>query len=325
MRNSVWLLLLVVLLTGCYYPQQPIVEGTPEEVADSLDFATRHHYAVDYNFILTADSLVLQEAMPMHLLIVPEQTDSSILYRDDPLVVAQIEIIPEDSIDSVWVKVARDQETQGWVHESDLLASVVPDDPISQFIHTFSNSHTMAFVAATFVALLAWLTRRMRRRRFSLVHVDDIPSPFPMLLCITLSASAVLYASIQKFIPQTWTEFYFHPTLNPFGLPLILTLFLLSVWLLFVLALATLDEIRRLLRPTEALLYGMGLIAVLGVLYIVFSISTLYYVGYPLLVLYAVAAVWQYCRRHRPRYMCGRCGARLHHRGVCPQCGAVNR
>ena len=67
------------------------------------------HYDIDYNFLLARDSLVLQEERPMHLLIIPEVPDSFVVYQGDPLVVAQIEIIPEDSIDSVWVKVARDQ------------------------------------------------------------------------------------------------------------------------------------------------------------------------------------------------------------------------
>ncbi|MDE5788422.1 MAG: zinc ribbon domain-containing protein, partial [Bacteroidaceae bacterium] len=75
----------------------------------------------------------------MHLLIVPAQANSFIVYKNDPLVVAQIEIIPEDPMDSVWVKVARDQMTQGWIHESELLEAVVPDDPISQGIYIFSN------------------------------------------------------------------------------------------------------------------------------------------------------------------------------------------
>ena len=44
-------------------------------------------------------------------------------------------IQPADSVDSVWVKVARDQETMGWVHEKELLEKVVPVDSVSQFIH----------------------------------------------------------------------------------------------------------------------------------------------------------------------------------------------
>lgn len=300
------MLVMLVMLTACHYPQQS------------------EEYEVGYNFLLDADSLVLQEEMPMHLLIVPEQTDSFVIYRGDALVVAQIATIPEDSIDSVWVKVARDQMTQGWVHERQLLESVVPDDPISQAIHAFSDSHILIGVALCLVALAAWLIRRMRRERFHMVHVDDIASPYPMLLCLMLSASAVLYASMQLYVPETWTYFYYHPTLNPFGLPMVLSLFLVSLWMLVVLGVATLDEVRRQLNATEAVLYMLSLVAFLALLYVVFSISTLYYVGYPLLVFYAAAAVYQYLRRHRARYQCGHCGARLHDLGPCTKCGVVN-
>jgi len=323
MRNSL-LLLLALLLGSCYYPQQPVTEATPAEVADSLGFAAQHHYTVEYNFILVADSLVLQEEMPMHMLINPEQSDSFILRRNDQMVVAQIEVIPEDSVDSVWVKVARDQYTQGWVHESELLDSVVPDDPISQGIHLFSSAHIIFAVCIALFALVALLLRSMRRRRYHLIHIDDIASPFPMLLCINMAFSAVLYASIQNFIPQTWAHYYYHPTLNPFGLPFILTLFLLSAWFFVLLALASADEIRRCLNAAEGVLYGLALLAWLAILYIVFSISTLYYIGYPLFIAYVVWAVWRYWHLYRAHYICGHCGARLHDRGECPRCGTIN-
>ena len=51
---------------------------------------------------------------------------------------ADIRIMSVDSIDSVWVQVARDQQTFGWIHESKLLPNVVPDDPnIAIYIHLF--------------------------------------------------------------------------------------------------------------------------------------------------------------------------------------------
>jgi hypothetical protein len=38
-------------------------------------------------------------------------------------------------------------------------------------------------------------------------------------------------------------------------------------------------------------------------------------------MLYAVLSLWQYLRRHRPRYRCAHCGAPLHDLGNCPKCG----
>ncbi len=275
-----------------------------------------------YNFIVTSDSLQLQSLPPLPYACV--LCDTLTLYKDMPLVVAEQEVLPYDNVDSVWVKVAADQEIQGWLRESELLLNVVPDAPISQFIHTFSDIHLWMFVAFALLALSAWLVRRMLRHRFPVVHVDDIPSPYPMLLCLTLAVASVLYASMQKFVPQTWEYFYFHPTLNPFGLPLILALFLGSLWLILIFFVASLLEIRRNLCTTDAVLYTLSLVAFLALLYVVFSLSTLYYVGYLLLPLYAILAVWQYLHRHKARYICGHCSASLHHLGLCPKCGAMN-
>jgi len=41
----------------------------------------------------------------------------------------------------------------------------------------------------------------------------------------------------------------------------------------------------------EAILYLVGLAAVCAVIYVVFSITTLYYVGYPLLIAYFYFAI----------------------------------
>ena len=308
MRRIKWLLFAVlgVLLSGCYYPQQT------------------EEYGVGYNFIVTADSLQLQTAMPLHTDPMAVDPDTISVYRGAPLVVAQLLVIPEDSIDSVWVKVAMDQETQGWLHESNLLPGVVPDDPISQFIHTFSASHIWVFLTLFFFTLSVMLVRRMLRRPFPVVHLNDIASPYPVLLCITLSAASVLYASMQNFVPKTWEYFYFHPTLNPFGLPLILGFFLSSLWLLVLLFGAALLDILRCLRPTEAVLYTLSLLSLLSLLYVFFSLLTLYYIGYPLFLVYAVWSLRRYLCHHRARFVCGSCGASMHSLGICPRCGAKN-
>lgn len=311
MRRLLYILhftLYIAFLVGC--------KPSPSEKLEGME----RPWDVDYNFVLSTDSLVLQEDRPMHLLIIPEQTDSFVVYKNDPLVVAQIEVIPEDSIDSVWVKVARDQLTQGWVHESELMEAVVPDDPISQGIHLFSNRHAITTVALLVLALTAWLLRKMNRQRFHLVHIDDIASPYPMLLCVCFAAATVQYTTIQMFVPQLWANFYFHPTLNPFGQPTMLALFLGLAWVIVVIGIASLDDIRRSLSPTEAILYAFSLLAILAVIYLFFALATQYFLGYFFWMLYAVLALWQYLRRHRARYRCGRCGAPLHDPGTCPRC-----
>jgi len=308
-NNLLWVFGLLITIISC----KPASRGEDLE----------RHYAVDYNFLLAADSLVLQEERPMHLLIVPDAPDSFIVYKGDPLVVAQIEVIPEDSIDSVWVKVARDQMTQGWIHESKLLEAAVPDDPVSQGIHFFSNSHLLAATALCLLALAAWLIRRLRKERFHLIHIDDIASPYPMLLCLMFSAATVFYTSIQIFVPSMWAKFYYDPTLNPFGQPPLLSAFLFAAWFIVILFLAAADDIRRSLRATEAVLYMLSLFAFLGFLYIFFSVMTEIFLGYFLWMAYAFLAVWQYIRRHRARFRCCKCGAPLHDWGQCSKCGRI--
>ncbi len=306
MRSIFPVILLSLLISACYYPQ------------------TTEEYEVGSNFIVSSDSLMLHAGQPLHTPPMFLSPDTAVVYCGASLVVAQMDTIPEDSIDSIWVKVASDQYTQGWIHESELLSSIVPDDPISQFINAFSDNHLWAFGSVLLVALVSWLARRALRRRFPVVHLDDIPSPYPVLLCLTLAGGAVLYASMQHFVPSTWQYFYFHPTLNPFGLPLILGLFLTSVWLMVILLGASLLDIRRCLAPADAVLYTLSLGAWLAVLYVAFNVTTLYYIGYPLWFAYAGWALRRYWLLHRARYVCGRCGANLHDKGICPKCGAEN-
>ena len=308
MRGLSWIYVLMVLvLTGCYYPGY-----------------TGRHYGTNFNFVVTGDSIALQDQRPMHLDQTALVMDTVYVTRGDQLVVAQIAVIPEDSIDSVWVKVARDQETMGWVHESELLSKVEPDDPISSFINLFSHRHLWYFVGLIVVAMLVFLVRRGRRERFRMVHVDDIATCYPTLLCLTLCGSALIYASIQRHVPETWVHFYYHPTLNPFGLPLLLGAFVLSIWLMLLLLIASLDEIRRQLSPVDAMLYVLSLLAVMMVGYLLFSLAALVFVGYPIYVVYSVWALRRYWKHYRPRYLCRGCGCKMRSLGRCPRCGTEN-
>ena len=58
-----------------------------------------------------------------------------------------------------------------------------------------------------------------------------------------------------------------------------------------IVAIATIDDIRHHLSLGEALLYLGGLAAVCAVDYVVFSVTTLYYIGYPLLIAYFIFAI----------------------------------
>lgn len=279
-----------ILLTSCYKAPTtaPDAWSMTEEQLDSLSFSTTHHYSQGYNFVVKADTLRLVCQQPDELPI-----DSTSISRGDRMVVADIMTIPSDTIDSVWIKVARDQTTMGWLHEADLLKGAEPDDPISQFIDTFSDTHLLIFLSLVATVCALYSIRLLMRYKARIVHFHDIDSFYPTLLALLVASSATLYSSIQLFAPESWRHFYYHPSLNPFTLPTHLAWFVSSVWAIVIVALAVVDDLRHRMPLGECALYLCGLGAVCAVDYIVFSISTLYYVGYPLLAAYMAWAVWR--------------------------------
>ncbi len=320
MRNLVYIVLL--FLVSCYNPGNHTPDAwsmTDKRQQDSISFSTTHHYSQNYNFLVKSDTLRIVCQAPDEL-----PFDSAMVFSGDRVVVADIMVMPADTVDSVWVKIARDQATQGWMRECELLPAVEPDDPISQFIDTFSNVHLLFFLALLVIVAATYGLRSLRRHNAFIVHFNDISSFYPTLLAVTVAASAVFYATIQLFGPETWRHFYYHPSLNPFALPLHLGLFVTSVWAMVIIAIATVDDVSRRLPPTDAMMYLLGLAAVCAADYVVFSISTLYYIGYPLLVAYVAFAVSRYWKHSRSMFLCGHCGAEMRSKGVCPECGALN-
>lgn len=301
--------LISFLLSSCYYQAE-----------------NRTLYAVGDNFELYVDSLSLQSSQPLHNLPIDTACEHLSVYLGDPLVVAETLAIPEDSVDSVWVKLARDQFTMGWTHQHDFLESVVPDDPISQFIHLFSICHLGYFAILFAISLFVLLYQVFSRKQPHVFFLRDILSPYPTFLVITLAVSALLYAGIQHYVPETWVLYYYHPTLNPFDLPLILSLFLCSVWVLLVLAIATIEEVYRLLPTGEAALYLISLLGCCILCYLLFTLAALSPgISYILFALFILVLLLRYWRNSRAYFLCGSCGKRLQRLGKCPHCGAENR
>ena len=308
-KGLLFLLLLTLLLSSCYYQAED---------------ATL--YVVGDNFELSVDSLSLQSNQPLHNLPIDTLCEQLSVYFRERLVVAETLVIPEDSVDSVWVKLARDQFTMGWTHQHDFLESVVPDDPISQFIHLFSIRHLVFFAILFAISLFALLYQVFSRKKPHVFFLRDILSPYPTILLITLAVSALLYAGIQHYVPETWVLYYYHPTLNPFDLPLILSLFLCSVWILLVLAVATIEEVYRLLPIGEAMLYLLSLLGCCILCYLLFTFAAISPgASYILFALFAIVLIIHYYRNSRAQYLCGSCGERLQELGKCPHCGAENR
>lgn len=316
----------LMTLSGCYHTttrhHDAYTTTNTMDYADSSFYST-HHYAPNYNFVVKSDTLSLLRQQPEEKLN-GLHTDSFLVKKGDHLVVVDIRLLKDDPADSVWIQLARDQYTFGWIHESRLMPSVVPDDPISQFISTFSDKHLLVFLIIISVIAISYLTYSIKQRHVKAVHFNDINSFYPTLLALTVAMAATFYSSIQLFAPDVWRHFYFHPSLNPFSLPPILAIFIASVWAMIVMAIATIDDVYHKLPFAHATLYMCGLGAVCAANYIIFSVSTLYYIGYVLLVAYMAIAIRRYAKNNYYPYVCGNCGARLRHKGVCDNCGAIN-
>lgn len=315
-------LLVTLFVTAC---QQGDRETNISSVScDSVcSSSTMRHYSFNYNFVVKADSIVLLRQQPEEKLS-DLLTDSFVVDKDENVVVADIRIVPNDSIDSVWVQVATAEPSFGWVHETELLPNVVPDDPISQFISTFSDQHTFIFFIIITLIAFAYLCRVIARRNAHIVHFNDIDSFYPTLLTLVVSTGAVVYATIQLFYPEQWQHFYFHPTLNPFAQSGLLMIFLVLLWSMLIVGLAVIEDTYGHLSLGETVLYLCGLAGVCAADYIVFSISTLYYIGYLLFIAYVVFALRRYFTHRHPYYLCGHCGAKIMQKGRCPHCGAMN-
>ena len=264
-------------VTSCYHRhiakgQHAALVEYSDRQRDSISFSSTHHYTYRYNFEVAADSLMLIKQQPEefvnHLPI-----DSFAVMKHCLLVVSDIRIIPQDRVDSVWIQLATEDNVFGWIHESNMLSKVVPDDPISQFIMVFSNTHLLIFLIVFVLIGVSYLVKMV-------------------------SLSAAFYATIQTYMPEVWRHFYFHPTLNPFAVPKVLGFFLASVWAILILAIACVDEVKNRLTLGEGILYLGGLMGMCALDYIIFSISTLYTVGYIILVAYFWYAIRTYLKRN---------------------------
>ena len=87
------LLVVGFLLVSCHYPEPDYsVWNLTREQRDSLEFRSTHHYGVNYNFKVLADSLPLREML---------SADSLWVRRGDVLVVADFARMTSDTVHAV--------------------------------------------------------------------------------------------------------------------------------------------------------------------------------------------------------------------------------
>lgn len=305
---------LLLCVTACHY-RTSLSSTCKENPNDSVAAVVREcPYALNSNFLVTVDTLWLHQ-LPL--------LDSIPVKEGDELVVAEITARTEMEGDSVWVKVARDQETIGWVPERQLLSHIVPVDPISRCIHLFSNSHALPFFLVLAVFFLCFVYRALRRKQIKLIWLNDIDSVFPITLSWLMAAAATLYNSMQHFVPETWERYYYDPSLNPFDLPFVLGLFVLSVFLILLLGVALLDDLFHQTTMEVAFFYLLGLASCCIFLYIFFTYLWIY-LAYVAFIAYSVWCVRRLRKANTYPYACGACGAKMRSKGICPHCGALN-
>lgn len=251
----------------------------PQQV-DSMLFRLTHHYSENFNFLVKADSLTL----------IPREgdllDDTCTVYKDDVIAVAAIKVVPGDSIDSIWVKVASNQMTMGWLRERELLKGATPDDIISEMLDALSSSRVIWMSALLVMGVMAFLlSRRKEVNKKHLLYVfDEMESIYPSLFMLLVAIMASLYASVQNFVPEFWQEYYFHPTLNPLVLPPLMATLVVVLWLVIITYLAVIDEVYHHFYFMPGITYLAKLTGVAMLVYLVISWTTLFYVGYLLLV-----------------------------------------
>ncbi|MDR0893197.1 MAG: zinc ribbon domain-containing protein [Mediterranea sp.] len=304
-------------LSGCRY-QMPDLSSPSlsQESRDSLATLYSRNYTLDTNLEVVTDSISLE--------CLPIKDTYIVLHRGDRVVVADFAVHPADTIDSLWVKLAHTQEAQGWIRQCDFKRSFVPTDSLSEAIYLFSGTHASYFVIFCALFVGAYLFRVFRRKQLKMVYFNDIDSLYPLSLCLLMAFSATIYETMQVFVPDTWEHFYYNPTLSPFRVPGILSLFLLTLWGFVIFLLAALEDIFHQLRPATAFFYLLGLGAGCIFCYFFFIFTTYIYIGYLFLALFVAVYVGRVHRSFTYRYRCGKCGAKLKEKRVCPYCGAIN-
>ncbi|MBR2631331.1 MAG: hypothetical protein IKD25_07390 [Bacteroidaceae bacterium] len=249
--------------------------------ADSLLFRLTHHYSENFNFLVKADSLTLvpREGDMMH--------DTCKVYHGDVIVVAAIKPLAGGDIDSIWVKVASNQHTMGWILEQELLQGTTPDDPISEMLDALTGSRAIWMTSIILIGIIAIAFSKRKNLRKSLLpsFFNEMDSPYPSFFLILTTIIAALYASIQNFVPEFWQEYYFHPTLNPLVLPPLMATLVVMAWLLIITLIAVIDEIYHHFYFMAGITYLAKLLGLAMMVYLFVSWTTIIYIGYAILLI----------------------------------------
>lgn len=297
MRQILFILLMVCSFCGIQAQNEfsadsdsvRILDLTPQQ-KDSLVFRLTHHYTNNFNFLIKADSLIL----------VPREgdaiQDTCRVYRNELIAVAEIKTIPGDSIDSIWVKVAHDQLTMGWIPEHQLLQGAIPNDEISELLYAMTNSRVFWMSALLLFGVCAYFFHRGESRQLYILKFEEMDSIYPYLFLSLVAVMASVYATIQNFTPEYWQEYYYHPVLTPCDLPPVMAILVCLVWLVITVFIAVLDEVYNHFYFIPGMAYIFELLGLAMFVYLVISWTTLLYIGYILLIAFLFFIGWTYVK-----------------------------
>ncbi len=339
---SMFLLTASCGFTSCQYKQAAPGWAPKEETAiDSAEFRGQNHYWRGDNFSVTNGFSARMR--PSYKRVTKVGGDTLIGIKAGDIVVVKSIVRDTTSVGkgTVWVQIVAEQSIMleggrntvkpvtGWVKERRFIQNVVPDHPVSKIIHTLANPtfRSVLYVMALLLILLGtWtLWRRWRSHRPLLAIVN----PYVLMLNMVMSGALVLHRSIWHYVPDTWEEFYFHPSLNPFNpeLPPVIAFFVLSLWVLLIVTLAAINAHRRVSVSFVQWLRAVLFIFITAlILFGVFAVVIPFGLLYVTLAFYWIYAFWRYRRLSRGQlpYVCGHCGSPLERLGRCPHCGAIN-
>ena len=254
--------------TTSVQPDSVLLNMSPQQI-DSLVFRLTHHYSINFNFVVKADSIML----------IPREGDvGDTCYVKDGELIAVAAI--SNHIDTLWVKVAHDQRTMGWIAESELLKHSSPDDPISEILYALSGSRGIWMSILATIGLSAFFVKQRKNNRMRLFSLEQMQSPYPSMFLALIAVMAVLYSSVQNFVPEYWQEYYFHPSLNPLMLPPLMATLVVCVWLLIITFIAVCDEVYHHFDVLDGAIYIFELLGIGMIVYLAVSWTTIIFIGY---------------------------------------------
>ena len=228
-----------------------------------------------------------------------------------------------------WVEIVAETKEKGWIEAEVLTQHAAPNSSIGGLMLWIENYASYLFIAIWGMVFAGWLYRCRKGVERRVVE-DEMkrlvcPSFYPRWLYLTVATAALIYSTLHNYMPHVWAHYYFHPTLNPLhpDLVLALRLWVVSVWGICLIALATIDDLLHMPHSPRIASRLLQLAATCSLLYMLFGEWISPEWGG---LLWAALSIGMLLRR-RPHaaYQCGNCHHPLQSADeMCPACGARN-